>query len=327
MIRRSIAPLPTWASANARHARGTDRRAGGAVAVVGFLTVVALVMTGCSSASESAPAAGQPREALVGPAGPAGPVGPAGSPGPAGTAGAVGATGATGPAGPPGRAGADGARGPAGADGAPGPAGPAGRSAVSITELSVCGPSGDQLCRIGMLGPGGGYVFFIDYFDQFPSFCAVGDCNYLEAAPEDASFTVVDQTTTYRWCSTKDGLGLDGWDKSAVGAGRTNTAVMLGGSPQRCTSGAAVVANEYSTASAAAGSWWLPSVGELMVMYGNLRTAGVGGFSTAVDASFYWSSSEGPNNDWAWRQDFGGDGSQRGVDKHNNFRVRPVRGF
>ena len=337
MVRRSIAPLPTWASANARHARRTDRRAGGAVAVVGLVAVAALVLAGCSAPNESVPAADDARDAVVGPTGPAGPAGDSGP------AGAVGATGAVGPAGPPGRAGADGARGPAGVagatgaigpagppgpagvDGAPGPAGTDGMSAVAITERSVCGPAGDQRCKIGMLGPGGGYVFFIDYTDRYPSFCGDGvpHCNYLEAAPEDASVTVDSQTTTYRWCSdTTNRLGLDGWDKSAVGAGRTNTFFMLAEAP--CTSGAAVAATSFSTmvGGSLITGWWLPSMGELMEMYWSLRTAGVGGF--AFD--FYWSSSEGPDANQAWRQDFG-DGTQRGVLKSERMRVRPVRGF
>jgi hypothetical protein len=185
-----------------------------------------------------------------------------------------------------------------------------------------------------MTGPGGGIVFFIDYYDQYLSFCAPNDCNYLEAAPqgwgnqmavkntisvgETAGSATVDPLM--KWCSdTATLLDLNAWSNSAVGAGRTNTAYMLGGT--RCTTGAAVAANAYSTAQAAAGSWWLPSMGELMLMYTNLRQAGVGGFV----AENYWSSSE-DSPTVAWGQYFN-NGYQNGSDKIIANYVRPVRRF
>lgn len=316
MVRHSIEPLHAGVSVSVWHARAKCGRARNAVPVVGLVAVVALVVAGCSAPNESAPAADRASDAVMGPAGPAGADGAAG---PAGAVGADGATGAAGPAGPPGRAGAGGVRGPAGpagADGAPGPAGAAGRAAVTIAELSVCGPGGGERCKIGMVGPGGGIVFFIDHADRLPSFCAVGDCNYLEASPEDVDEAGGDFRSV--WCSNETLLSLKGWSNSAVGAGRTNTTT----ANVSCTSGAIRTAALYATANTVAGDWWLPSIGELMEMYWSLRTAGVGGFSF----DFYWSSSEGPNDNQAWRQDFG-DGSQRGVDKSNNMRVRPVRGF
>jgi hypothetical protein len=273
----------------------------------------------------------------VGPVGPAGPPGPPGQAvgvsGPQGPAGPVGATGSAGPAGaagpvgPAGAAGAQGPAGPAGAAGAQGPAGPQGPAGVDgggggikITELSVCTDGNNtpnQLCKIGMTGPGGGIVFFIDFQDQYPSFCSGSDCNYLEAAPTDASNGIA-------WCSNMaSALGLDGWERSAIGAGASNSARMRDTTQAaHCTSGAAVAAATYAVAGGAgAGSWWLPSIGELMVMYVNLRTAGVGGFA-AVN---YWSSSEGdPTN--AWRQAFLS-GSQGSGGKSATNPVRPVRAF
>lgn len=232
----------------------------------------------------------------------------AGSPGPAG---------ATGPAGPAGPAGATGPAGPAGPQGPAGGGGGAG--GITITERSVCGAARNELCKVGMLGPGGGIVFFIDYLDQFPSFCVAGDCNYLEAAPTDATDGA---TTTFPWCSDVTTLlGLDGWEKSAIGAGRTNSAVM----GAVCTSGAASVAATYSVAGGAgAGTWWLPSIGELMVMYTNLRAAGVGDFVTDPNGN-YWSSSEFRSNG-SWMQYFAA-GHQGDDDKSGTRRVRPIRAF
>lgn len=60
--------------------------------------------------------------------------------------------------------------------------------------------------------------------------------------------------------------------------------------------------------------WYLPSLGELDLMYTN--KAVIGGFTN----NYYWSSSESPNNS-AWQTHFG--------DGHNNYNLRtsiyPVR--
>ena len=203
-----------------------------------------------------------------------------------------------------------------------GPAGPAGtngtNATVAITQLSVCdgtdaGTVADELCKIGMTGPGGGLIFFVDYNDQYASFCATGDCNYLEASPANE--------TSGAWCSdTSTGLGLTGWDKSAVGAGRTNTTTAY----TTCTTGAVQTAVDYTAPSfngVAKDDWWLGSIGEMMLMYTNLRQAGVGGFTTAN----YWSSSESSVS-LAWYQDFD-IGYQNDFGKNNTYYVRPVRAF
>ena len=240
----------------------------------------------------------------------------AGVAGVAGTTGVAGATGATGVAG---ATGATGVAGATGATGATGPAGTNGTNAtVAITQLSVCdgsddGTVADELCKIGMRGPGGGFIFFVDYNDQYPSFCATGDCNYLEASPANA--------TSGAWCSnTTSDLGLTGWDKSAVGAGRTNTTT----ADTTCSSGAVQIAVDYTAPSfngVAKDDWWLGSLGEMMLMYTNLRQAGVGGFSTAV----YLSSSEYSATS-AWAQYFW-TGEQGNYGKTNSYSVRPVRSF
>ena len=203
-----------------------------------------------------------------------------------------------------------------------GPAGPAGtngtNATVAITQLSVCdgtdaGTVADELCKIGMTGPGGGLIFFVDYNDQYASFCATGDCNYLEASPANE--------TSGAWCSdTSTGLGLTGWDKSAVGAGRTNTTT----ADTTCTTGAVQTAVDYTAPSfngVAKDDWWLGSIGEMMLMYTNLRQAGVGGFSTG----YYWSSS-GNDNVNAWAQSFGVGLQNTSTKSVTNF-VRPVRAF
>jgi hypothetical protein len=45
----------------------------------------------------------------------------------------------------------------------------------------TCGVSGADACKIGSVGPGGGWIFFVDKDNDYPDF------NYLEAAPTDIS--------------------------------------------------------------------------------------------------------------------------------------------
>ena len=225
-------------------------------------------------------------------------------------------------------AGATGTKGDAGATGIAGAAGV--NATLAITQQSVCdGTDADttanEVCKIGMTGPGGGIIFFVDYNDQY-----VG-LNYLEAAPqgwsngllnvnlgdvigETAGTATVDPFM--KWCSnTSSLLGLNAWSNSAVGAGASNTST----ADTTCTGGAIQAASDYAGGSQS--DWFLPSVGEAMLMYTNLRQAGVGGFAS----DNYWSSSELLAN-YAWRQVFSS-GSQNDNDKTSSYSVRPVRAF
>ncbi len=51
----------------------------------------------------------------------------------------------------------------------------------------TCGANGTSACKIGTKGPGGGWIFFVDYNDQFSGF------DYLEAAPTGALRKTVEQ--------------------------------------------------------------------------------------------------------------------------------------
>ncbi|MFA5924965.1 MAG: hypothetical protein WC856_27405 [Methylococcaceae bacterium] len=168
-------------------------------------------------------------------------------------------------------------------------------------------PAHPHAYKIGDIGPGGGFIFFVDNDKQYPGF------KYLEAAPTDAASSDV-------WCNDASTSipGTAGWDANAVGRGRANTNAMLA----ECSSGAARDADNYTTGSTHAGDWFLPSEGEAMLMYTNLRQAGVGGFA----GGFYWSSTEGVSSNIAWVQDFGV-GSQSNANKGLTRRVRAVRAF
>lgn len=157
--------------------------------------------------------------------------------------------------------------------------------------------------KIGSRGPGGGWIFFVDLYDQYPGF------TYLEAAPTDI--------VPVAWCNktTTSIPATGGWTGNAVGKGRANTTAMLG----VCTSGAAKAADLYITPTKS--DWFLPSEGELMLMYTNLRQAGVGGFG----GNYYWSSTE-DGSSTAWSQYFYG-GYQNSNPKYSTLPVRAVRAF
>jgi len=204
-----------------------------------------------------------------------------------------------------------GANGISGAAGAKGDAGAAGTNAtVAITQQSICGAGGTSLCKVGMTGPGGGLIFFVDYNDQYAGL------NYLEAAPQSC------EGTSKTWSSnTANSLvAVNGWAARAVGAGKANSAAMIANgatSYTADTSGAAFFA-ETSTCGSK-DDWFLGSLGEMKLMYDNLQ--GVGGFASGD----YWSSSEfGATN--AWLQDFAG-GLQYHTGKTPTVYVRPVRAF
>jgi hypothetical protein len=204
--------------------------------------------------------------------------------------------------------------GTAGPQGETGVAGPAGADAtVAITQQSICGAGGTSLCKIGMTGPGGGPVFFVDYNDQYADF------NYLEAAPVACE---VQRT----WSSANTAVtAARGWAANAVGQGQANTNAILAvfGSDTASNNAAkyadALASGVPEGCVTSKDDWFLGSLGEMMLMYTNLRQAGVGGFSAVT----YWSSSEYGLD--AWSQNSGGYQSYDA--KGLTLYVRPVRAF
>jgi hypothetical protein len=120
---------------------------------------------------------------------------------------------------------------------------------------------------------------------------------------------------------------LAAWAGNAVGNGQANTTAMLG----VCTSGAANAADSYLTVTKS--DWFLPSEGELMLMYTNLLQTGVGGFAYAhyLDVggfpyANYWSSSEFDSNLARFQLFFNGY-QYYSTSKGNELPVRAVRAF
>ena len=209
-----------------------------------------------------------------------------------------------------------GATGATGATGTTGTNGTNGTIAtVAITQQAVCDGTdvdtvADELCKIGMTGPGGGHIFFVDYNDQYPGL------DYLEAAPVECE--------SERMWSPQETLAVTaarGWAASAVGQGQANTTAILAVYTSDTTlTNAAKYANSLDCGTKT--DWFLGSIGEMSLMYTNLRQSGVGSFSTGN----YWSSTE-KGDSQAWNQVFNygfvGDGDY----KYNGNYVRPVRAF
>ena len=210
--------------------------------------------------------------------------------------------------------GAKGATGAAGAKGDTGTAGANGtngtNATVAITQQSICGAGGTSLCKVGMTGPGGGLIFFVDYNDQYAGL------DYLEAAPQSC------EGTGKTWSSnTANSLvAVNGWAARAVGAGKANSAAMIVNGATSYTADISEAA--FFAETSACGSkddWFLGSLGEMKLMYDNLQ--GVGGFASGN----YWSSSE-LDAEIAWYQAFNY-GAQPHVSKFMTYYVRPVRAF
>ena len=211
-----------------------------------------------------------------------------------------------GPQGPQGPGGS----GPAGAAGPAGSQGPAGISAPVVTGTNCIGTKCTY--KIGDTGPGGGTIFFVDYHDNYEGF------NYLEIANQgwaqewyenfnwDAVFEEESETAKLEifpngsandplmeWCyyyeegseedyavgeqffpNDADNADIQNisWLRSAVGSGKENSSLALEGP---CVFGAVKIADEYETSKT---DWFLPSIGELMLAYTNMRQLGFSSF-------------------------------------------------
>ncbi len=227
-----------------------------------------------------------------------------------------------------------------GAAGAKGDAGAS--SPTGFTERSVCGANGTTLCAVGVQGPGGGTIVYVDSTNEMPGY------DYLEVAPTDASTGVVWSTTTEK-CGTGANLNCQASLLSdagtalgyfGLGTGRAATAAIIarhdaGGVAKAAY--AAGVADAYTTVTTTAtvSDWFLPSKDELNEVCKYASNTGQDDGADIVcsgqplrdgfSAGYYWSSSELDGNT-AWVQRFA-TGDQGGGNKFNTLRVRPVRAF
>jgi hypothetical protein len=170
--------------------------------------------------------------------------------------------------------------------------------------------------NIGDTGPGGGKIFYY----SAAGFTMTDNnqvCHYLEAAPLDlgtpawggASSTLIPGITTFT--ARTDQLA------GKIGNGRRDTRLIVTSLGTK-ESGRAAQAASAATFGGR-NDWFLPSYGELQLLYEN--RASVGNLGTG----YYWSSSQyGETN--AWRQRFS-DGLQSYSVKFSTLSVRAVRAF
>lgn len=117
---------------------------------------------------------------------------------------------------------------------------------------------------------------------------------------------------------TDDWVGVADWMNNGLGKGLSNSQLITSGN-SGSTIGAANIALNFSFNNY--NDWYLPSLGELMLIYNNLR---INGSETEFGAQ-YWSSTENtPSN--AWIQTFDA-AIVSGVAKNTQLRVRPIRKF
>ena len=153
----------------------------------------------------------------------------------------------------------------------------------------------------------------------------------LVVAPTEATLTWSSAAVSAGGKTTTDRLtALDDW------AGKTSTAEQVKHSECNTTSYAPGFCHAYSRANAngkglTAGRWWLPSLGELMMIYANMRKINyalslING-ATQLAETAYWSSTEySTTNAWNLNLNNGG-ATNWGTKATNQYRVRPVSAF
>jgi hypothetical protein len=179
----------------------------------------------------------------------------------------------------------------------------------SATTVPTCAQGG--ACLFGERGPAGGIVFYVSGSAINSAAGISSGGTYLEAAPAPVS------KTTFNWCEGPFNpytttIGASG---TAIGTGASNTATMIA----NCTGGAG-----FSAAGLTLGGysdWFLPSSGELGVMYTNRTTLGI----TGDEATYlYWGSTEFANWTGASLVPWAGIGSQN---KGQATPYWPIRAF
>jgi len=225
------------------------------------------------------------------------------------TGAAGGIAGAKGDTGAAGAAGAKGADGTAGTNGTNGTNG----AGVVITQQSVCDGTdvdtvANEVCKIGMTGPGGGHIFLVDYYDQYAGF------DYLEAAP-----AACEQAAT-TWSAVNTAVAAaGGWAARAVGAGQANTTAILAVFTTATTlNNAAKYADSLTCGTQT--DWFLGSYGDMRLMREILQ--GIGNFT----GQYYWTSSEYTNTA-AFPISFNQLEQLSEQKNFGSFNVRPVRDF
>jgi hypothetical protein len=129
----------------------------------------------------------------------------------------------------------------------------------------------------------------------------------MEASPVDLGLAY---NTPYDVAGTENGIG----------SGKNNTELIITALNQKGENGSAAQLCKAYTLNGY-NDWFLPSAGELDLMYRNLKQRGLGNFG-----NYYWSSSESSNY-YAYVQGFTSGNKSANFGKNNTALVRAVRTF
>ncbi len=187
----------------------------------------------------------------------------------------------------------------------------------------------DPIFEVGDIGPAGGIVFYDkgEYSNGW---------RYIEAAPQDIP---IPNGTTIEWGCFNNAVADA--RNIPVGSGQENTDAILAfhntfdnyyENPEQCSdvsngTVAAKLCDDFEITNEATlfDDWFLPSEGEMKLMYENLHLQGMGGFDT--NNILYWTSTEHDDNT-ATSTDFS-NGDQGWLCKQCGFdsKVRAARYF
>ena len=176
--------------------------------------------------------------------------------------------------------------------------------------------------------------------DEWPSYQNSGEIadgvlvvqggKMLVVAPTEATLPWSSAEVSAGGTTTSDRLtALNDWD------GKANTAAQVthpecsgaGYAPGFCHQYSRTNANGYGLT---AGKWWLPSLGELMMIYANMRKINyalslINGATQLIKKSHWSSTEESPTN--AWYLDILNVGVSRTKKNTMQLNVRPVSAF
>ena len=146
--------------------------------------------------------------------------------------------------------------------------------------MSIGGGSSSFEYKVGDTGPGGGIIFFVDRYDEYPGF------TYLEVGPSSSESAIPwAQTSPANYSNT----AVDGAKLKTIGGGYQNSLDII----NQGNNNPATCAAKYCRTFTGPGpetDWYLPSIGELILLHNAIHVnLGLGGFTESGE---YWSSTE-----------------------------------